>query len=72
MVLMTIDHTRDFVHAAAMSFQPEELSKTTAAFLHTVDSIYVCAAAFTFLRRPWRRLPAPECADRAPVCRASC
>jgi len=48
MVLMTIDHTRDFVHAAAMSFQPEDLSKTTAAIFFTRWITHFCAPAFMF------------------------
>jgi hypothetical protein len=31
MIVMALDHTRDYVHAAAMSFQPEDLRQTTAA-----------------------------------------
>ena len=48
MVLMTIDHTRDFVHAAAMSFPPEDLSRTTAAFFFTRWITHFCAPAFMF------------------------
>ena len=29
MVFMLIDHTRDFVHSAAMAFPPEDLARTT-------------------------------------------
>jgi uncharacterized membrane protein len=34
MILMTIDHTRDFVHSAAMSFSPTDLTRTTVAMWH--------------------------------------
>src|SRR5688572_7156427 len=48
MVIMALDHTRDFVHAAAMSFQPEDLRQTTAAIFMTRWITHVCAPAFMF------------------------
>jgi uncharacterized membrane protein len=31
MVIMALDHTREYFHAAAQQFQPENLARTTAA-----------------------------------------
>lgn len=30
MVIMALDHTRDFLHAGAMNFPAEDLTRTTA------------------------------------------
>ena len=46
MVLMAIDHTRDFVHSAAMSFPPEDLTRTTTAIFFTRWITHLCAPAF--------------------------
>ena len=48
MIIMALDHTRDYVHAAAMHFQPEDLSKTTAAIFFTRWVTHVCAPVFMF------------------------
>jgi uncharacterized membrane protein len=46
MVVMAIDHTRDFVHAAAMDFAPEDLTRTTPAIFFTRWITHLCAPAF--------------------------
>ena len=46
MVVMAIDHVRDFVHAGAMNFPPEDLSRTTAAVFLTRWITHVCAPVF--------------------------
>ena len=46
MVIMTIDHTRDFVHSAAMNFRPEDLAQTTPAIFLTRWITHICAPAF--------------------------
>src|SRR5687767_8877446 len=46
MVIMAIDHVRDFVHAGAMNFPPEDLSRTTAAIFLTRWITHVCAPVF--------------------------
>ncbi len=48
MVIMTIDHTRDFVHSAAMNFPPEDLARTTPAIFLTRWITHICAPAFMF------------------------
>ena len=49
MVIMALDHTRDYVHAAAMAFQPEDLSRTTAAIFMTRWITHFCAPTFMLL-----------------------
>jgi uncharacterized membrane protein len=48
MVLMAVDHTRDFIHAGAMAFRPEDLTQTTAAIFFTRWITHFCAPAFMF------------------------
>ena len=49
MVIMALDHTRDYVHAAAMAFQPEDLSRTTTAIFTTRWVTHFCAPVFMLL-----------------------
>lgn len=48
MVIMALDHTRDYVHAEAMVFRPEDLTRTTPAIFFTRWITHVCAPVFMF------------------------
>lgn len=49
MVIMAIDHIRDFVHNYTQQFAPEDLSHTTAAIFFTRWITHFCAPTFVFL-----------------------
>lgn len=46
MIVMALDHVRDFFHVGAMSFSPEDLSRTTATLFLTRWITHICAPVF--------------------------
>ena len=48
MIIMALDHTREFFHSGAMSFQPEDLSRTTPVLFFTRWITHICAPVFMF------------------------
>ena len=48
MIVMALDHVRDFIHRAAMSASPTDLATTTPALFFTRWITHFCAPAFMF------------------------
>ena len=48
MIIMALDHTREYFHSGAMQFNAEDLSRTTAAIFLTRWITHICAPVFMF------------------------
>ena len=48
MVIMALDHVRDFIHAGAMTGSPEDLATTTPLLFFTRWITHICAPVFMF------------------------
>jgi uncharacterized membrane protein len=48
MIIMALDHTREFVNASVLIFNPEDLTKTTYALFFTRWITHFCAPVFAF------------------------
>jgi uncharacterized membrane protein len=49
MVIMMLDHTRDYIHNRALSFDPLDLTQTNPGLFFTRWITHFCAPAFVFL-----------------------
>jgi uncharacterized membrane protein len=69
MVIMALDHTRDFLHASAYHFSPEDLTKTYGFLFFTRWITHFCAPVFVFLAGVSVRLSAGKRPGLAAVSR---
>ena len=47
-IIMALDHVRDYISSAAMSFSPTDLTRTTTAIFFTRWITHFCAPVFAF------------------------
>src|SRR5688572_8615212 len=49
MIIMALDHVRDYFHSAAFLYDPTDLSQTSASIFFTRWITHYCAPVFVFL-----------------------
>src|SRR6266849_10774450 len=69
MVIMMLDHTRDFIHYGVFQFDPLDLSKTTSALFLTRWITHFCAPIFVFLAGTAACLSAVRGKSKPELCR---
>jgi len=69
MAIMALDHTRDFFHADAYHFSPEDLARTNGLLFFTRWITHFCAPVFVFLAGVSVYLSSARWGSRAAVSR---
>jgi uncharacterized membrane protein len=67
MIIMALDHIREFFNAQAFVFNPEDLSRTSAVFFFTRWITHFCAPVFVFFAGVSVYLASAKRPDRAAV-----
>jgi uncharacterized membrane protein len=69
MIVMALDHVRDFLHYGAQHFDPEDLTQTTPVLFFTRWITHFCAPTFVFLAGTGAYLQARRGKSKAEVAR---
>src|ERR1041385_7975319 len=69
MIIMALDHTRDFFHYSAYHFNPEDLTKTNGILFFSRWITHLCAPLFVFLAGVSVRLASSKRPSRGDIAR---